>query len=122
MRVGDLRLLAERAEPRCQLPVTAPVERVEERAPGEGRLRLRGVGQRRLGSAQQEIRDAARRDRGGRRLELADRERLLREPGRGVAFIDDDAVVLRRVARGHMRQLIDGAALCAELTWRSRTR
>ena len=57
----------------------------------------------------------ARRDRRGRRLERADRERLLREPGRGIAFIDDDAVVLGRIPRRHVRQLIDGAAFVAEL-------
>jgi hypothetical protein len=115
VRIGDLRVLRQSAEPRRQLSVAAPIHRVEQRSPGELRLRLGSVRERRLHCPQEQIRRAARGDRSGGGLQLAHGDLLLREPGRRVALVDEDAVVLRRIPRGHVCQLIDGAAFGAEL-------
>jgi hypothetical protein len=113
--VRDLRMLRQGPEPRRELPVAAPIQRIEERAPGERLLRLGRVGERRLHRAQEQVCDAARGDRSRGGLELPNGELLLREPGRGITLAGDDAIMLRRIPRGHVRELIDRAAFGTKL-------
>ena len=115
VRVRHLRVLTKHAEVGRELPATAPIQRIEERAPHERRLCLGRVGERRLHGAQQHISEAARGDRRGGGLELPDSERLLREPGQGITLAGGDPVVLGRVPGRHVRELIDRTALGAEL-------
>src|SRR5690242_17457336 len=75
-------------------------------APSEECLGLRRVRKLRLDRTQEEIRDTPRGDGRDRSLELPHGELLLREPRRGVAFVDDDPVVPGGIARRHVRQLI----------------
>jgi hypothetical protein len=113
--VRHLRVLTERPQPGREVSTAAVVERVEKCTACVGRLRLGRIRERGLDRPQQEIGDASggNRSRGG--LQLGRSELLLWEPGRRVAFIDDNAVVLRGIPGRHVRQLIDGAACRVEL-------